>query len=63
MKKKPSNDKEKMERKTSIRLSHKDDLNTYMQIDGEYYKIINPRKIVIKLSPEFSRLKVLRCVD
>ena len=37
-------------------------LETYMQIDGEYFKVINPDKIEIKLNPSFSRLKVLKYV-
>lgn len=36
---------------------------TYMQIDGEYYKLVNPDRIEIRLNPAFPRLKVLRFVD
>jgi hypothetical protein len=46
-----------MEKKKEMR---KKGMNTYMQIDGEYYKVINPKKIVITLNPEFPRLKVLK---
>lgn len=38
-------------------------LVTYMQIDGEFYKLINPMKIEISLSPNFPRLKVLKNVS
>ena len=46
-----------MEKKKEMK---KKGMNTYMQIDGEYYKVINPKKIKITLNPEFPRLKVLR---
>jgi len=33
---------------------------TYMQIDGEYYKVVNPDRVEIRLNPQFSRVKVLK---
>lgn len=38
-------------------------LETYMQIDGEYYKVLNPEKIEIRLNPQFPRLRVLKNVS
>ena len=38
-------------------------LVTYMQMDGEFYKVQNADRIEIKLNPSFPRLKVLICVD
>lgn len=34
----------------------------YMQIDGEYFKVVNADKIEIRLNPSFPRLKVLKYV-
>ena len=34
-----------------------------MQIDGEYYKLVNPEKIEVRLNPIFGRLKVLKNVE
>jgi hypothetical protein len=36
---------------------------TYMQIDGEFYKLVNPERIQIQLSPNFGHLKVLKNID
>jgi hypothetical protein len=36
---------------------------TYMQIDGEYYKVINPDRIEIRLNPTFPKVKVLKFVS
>jgi hypothetical protein len=33
---------------------------TYMQIDGEYYKVVNPDRVEVRLNPQFSRVKVLK---
>ena len=38
-------------------------LETYMQIDGEFYKLVNPHHIEITLSPQFGHLKVLKNID
>lgn len=48
----------------SLKITDKNaNLHTYMQIDGEYYKLINPDKITIRLSPSLSRLRVLRHIE
>jgi len=41
----------------------KGSLNTYMQIDGEYFKLVNPEKIEIRLNPSFPVLKVLKNIS
>lgn len=34
-----------------------------MQIDGEYYKLVNPLKIEIKLDDRFGHMKILKNIE
>lgn len=38
-------------------------LVTYFQIDGEFYKVTNPHKIVIKLSDVLGHIKILKYIE
>ncbi len=51
------------DQKKNVLQSNDNNLETYMQIDGEYYKLINPEKITIRLCPQLSRLRVLNNND
>ena len=51
------------EQKKKAKEQNDNNLETYMQIDGEYYKLINPEKITIRLCPQLSRLRVLKNND
>lgn len=42
--------------------SQKKDITSYLQIDGEFFKVVNPDKVEIKLSEQFGHLKVLKNV-
>jgi hypothetical protein len=33
---------------------------TYMQLDGEYYKVVNPKCMEVKLHERMGRLRILR---
>ena len=35
-------------------------LETYLQIDGEFFKVVNPDKVVVRLSQEYGHLKILK---
>lgn len=37
-------------------------IDTYFNIDGEYFKLRNPERIEIKLSEKLRKLKVLKYV-
>ena len=38
-------------------------METYIQIDGEFYKVFNPEKIEIALSPVFGHMRVLKNIS
>jgi diacylglycerol kinase (ATP) len=38
-------------------------ISTYFQIDGEYYKVVNPEKVTIKLSDQFGSIRLLKHVE
>jgi len=38
-------------------------LVTYMQIDGEYYRLVNPQKIEVSLADRFGHMRILKNIE